>query len=58
MSPTTVEYMIWNHTHDMVDEVMVHPSGGEILKHFNRVHPQFSVKSRNMHLELCTYGNP
>jgi len=38
---------------------MVHPSDGEALKHFNNVHPQFSVESRNVCLGLCTDGfNP
>jgi len=38
---------------------MVHPSDGEAWKHFNSVHPHFSVKSRNVHLRLCTDGfNP
>jgi len=33
---------------------MVHPSDGEAWKHFNSVHPHFSVKLRNVHLGLCT----
>jgi hypothetical protein len=34
----------------------VHPSDGEAWKHFNSVHPHFSVESRNVHLGLCTDG--
>jgi hypothetical protein len=37
----------------------VHPSNGEAWKHFNSVHPHFSVESRNVCLGLCTDGfNP
>jgi hypothetical protein len=35
---------------------MVHPSDGEAWKYFNIVHPQFSVESRNVHLELSIDG--
>jgi len=35
--------------------VMAHPSDGEVWKHFNRVHPQFSLESNNVRLGLCTY---
>ena len=46
-------------SHDVVDEVMLHPSDGEAWKHFNSVHPHFSAESRNVHLGLCTDGfNP
>jgi len=38
---------------------MVHPSDGEAWKHFNSMHPPFSVESRNVRLGLCTDGfNP
>jgi len=39
MSPKIAEHMIWYHSHDVVDEVMLHSSDGDVLKHFNRVHP-------------------
>jgi len=29
MSPKTVEYMTWNHSHDVANKVMVHLSNGE-----------------------------
>jgi hypothetical protein len=29
MSPKTIEHMIWYHSHDEVEGVMVHPSNGE-----------------------------
>ena len=32
----------------------MHLSDGEEWKHFNSVHPHFSVESRNVHLGLCT----
>jgi len=35
---------------------MVHPSNGEVWKHFNSVHPHFSAESRNVRLRLCTNG--
>jgi len=56
MSPRTAEHMTWHQSHDAVDGVMVHPSDGEAWKHFNSVHPYFSVESRNEHLGLCTDG--
>jgi hypothetical protein len=53
MSLKTVEHMTRHYSHDMVDEVMVHLSDSEAYKHFNRVHPHFSMESRNMYLGLC-----
>ena len=51
--------MTWHHSHAAVDGVPVYPSDGEAWKYFNKVHPQFSVKSRNVHFKLCTDGfNP
>jgi hypothetical protein len=41
MSSKIVEYMTWYHSHDMVDEVVMHPSDGEAWKQFNRVHSKF-----------------
>jgi hypothetical protein len=59
MSPRTAEHMIWHQSHDAVDGVMVHPFDGEAWKHFNSVHPHFSVESRNVRLGLCINGfNP
>jgi len=59
MSPRTVEHMTWHQAHDTIDGVMVHPSNSEVWKLFNSVHPQFSAKSRNVRLGLCTDGfNP
>jgi hypothetical protein len=59
MSPRTAEHMTWHQSHDAVDGVMMHLSDGEARKHFNSVHPHFSVKSRNVRLGLCTDGfNP
>jgi len=53
MPPRTAEHMTWHQSHDAVDGVMVHPFNGEAWKHFNNVHPHFSVESRNVHLRLC-----
>jgi hypothetical protein len=54
ISPRTAEHMTWHRSHDALDRVMVHPSDGEAWKHFNSVHPHFSVESRNMRIGLCT----
>jgi len=59
MSIGIVEHMTWHQSHDAVDGVMVHPFDGEACKHFNSVHPHFSVESRNVSLGLCINGfNP
>jgi hypothetical protein len=54
-SPNTPKHMTCHHSYDAVDGVMVHPSDGEVWKHFNKVHPQFSFESKNIRLGLCTY---
>jgi hypothetical protein len=46
--------MAWHQSHDVMDRLMVHPSNGEVWKHFNNVHSHFSAKSRNVRLGLCT----
>jgi len=56
MSPRTVEHMTCHQSHDVVDEVMVHPSNGEARKHFKRVHLYFSTESRNVLVGLYTNG--
>jgi len=56
MSPKTAKHMTWHQSYNTVDGVMVHPSNGEAWKHFNSVHPYFSVESRNVRLGLCTDG--
>jgi hypothetical protein len=59
MSSRTAEHIIWHQSYDAVDGVMVHPSNDEAWKHFNSMHPHFSVESRNVRLGLCTHGfNP
>jgi len=52
MSSKTIAHVTWHQSHDIVDEVMVHPSDSEGWKHFNNVHPQFSMKTKNVHLGL------
>jgi hypothetical protein len=37
-----------------MDGVMVHSFNSEAWKHFNNVHPHFSMEIRNMHLGLYT----
>jgi hypothetical protein len=59
MSPKIIEHMTRHQSHDVIEGVMVHSSVGEVWKHFNSVHSQFLVETRNMHLGLCTNGfNP
>jgi hypothetical protein len=53
MSLKTIEHMTWHHSYDTMDKVIVHSSNGETWKHFNNVHLQLSVESRNMRLGLC-----
>jgi hypothetical protein len=53
ISPKTIKHIIWHQSHDVLDGVMVHLFYGGAWKHFNGVHPQFSVETRNMHLVLC-----
>jgi len=55
-SPKTNEHITWHHSHDAVDGVMRHSSNGEVWKHFNRVHPQFSMESRNAYFRSCING--
>jgi len=57
MSQKTVEYMTWYHSHDMVDEVVMHPSDGEACKQFNRVHPKFLMNLVNVYVGICTDGS-
>jgi hypothetical protein len=53
MSLKTIEHMTWHHSYDTMDKVIVHSSNGETCKHFNNVHLQLSVESRNMRHGLC-----
>ena len=50
MSLKIVEDMIRHQSHDMMNEVMIHPSEDEAWKHFNSVHPYFSAESMNVRL--------
>ena len=38
MSPKTIEHIIWYHSHDAMDEVIMHPSNDKTWKQFNSVH--------------------
>jgi len=58
MSSKTAEHMIW-HIKSRNPEVVAHPADSEAWKHFNDVHPSFSLDPRNVRLGLCTNGfNP
>ena len=43
MSPKITEHIIWHHSYDTMDEVMMHHFDGA-WKHFNRVYSQFSIE--------------
>jgi len=53
MSPKTVEHMTWHQSHDVMDGVMTLLM--KKRKHFNSVHPQFSMETRNVLLGLWTF---
>ena len=39
ISPTIVIHVMWHHSHNTMDWVMIHPFDREAWKKFNRVHP-------------------
>lgn len=52
----SVSQMTWHHTNTSSSCMMWHPSDGEARKYFDRVHPDFTAKSRNVRLGLCSDG--
>jgi hypothetical protein len=58
MSSKTNKHIIWHHSNDMVDEVMLHSSNGEAYKYFNKVYPQFLIESINVHCRYIDEFNP
>jgi hypothetical protein len=50
------KHMTWHHSHDAIDGVMMHPSNGEAWKHFNKMHLQYLVESRNVRFGLRVDG--
>ena len=55
-SKATTNEMRW-HAEDVVeDDVMQHLFDYISWKHFNDVHPNFSIEIRNVKLSLCTDG--
>jgi len=56
MSLKNVVHMTWHHLHDAVDGAMIHLFDREAWKYFNRVHCQFLMKLRNVHLRLYIDG--
>jgi len=55
-SSKIVEHMIWHHSQNVVDEVMVHPFNGEAWNQFSMVHPQFLMEPQNIYVMLCIGG--
>ena len=52
-SPNIIEHMIWHHSHNAVDEVMMHPFNGEAWNQFSMVHLQFLMERHNICVRLC-----
>ena len=55
-SKATANDMRWHAEHEVVEGEMRHCSNSITWKHFNIVHPDFAVESRNVRLGLCTNG--
>lgn len=56
-SEATAASMRWHaESHGHGDGIMCHPSDSEAWKHFDVVHPSFSLERRNVRLGLCTDG--
>ncbi|GJS20891.1 transposon-like protein [Tanacetum coccineum] len=56
MSKETDQYMTWHHENRREPSVLSHPSDEETWKNFNKRHPLFAAKPRNVRLSLCTDG--
>ncbi|KAL0449119.1 UNVERIFIED_CONTAM: hypothetical protein Slati_1468300 [Sesamum latifolium] len=54
-SQATAEQMTWHANHDGGGS-MCHPSDSKAWRHFDRTHPDFAAKPRNIRLGLCTDG--
>ena len=48
--------MRWHAEHEVIEGEMRHYSDSIPWNHFNTVHPDFAVESRNVRLGLCTDG--
>ena len=55
-SNSTTHDMRRHSEHEVEQGVMRHPSNSLAWKHFNQIHPDFAVESRNVRLGLCTNG--
>ena len=55
-SKATANDMRWHKEHNTEEGVMRHCSDSPAWKHFDPIHPSFSVESRNVRLGLCTDG--
>ncbi|XP_052116487.1 uncharacterized protein LOC127746636 [Arachis duranensis] len=49
-------HMTWHIKNQRDDGVMTHPSHGEALKSFDRIHSDFALVPRNIRLGLCSDG--
>ena len=55
-SKATANDMRWHTKHEVVEGEMWHCSDFITWNHFNTVHPNFAVESRNVQLGLCNDG--
>ncbi|GKV17042.1 hypothetical protein SLEP1_g27595 [Rubroshorea leprosula] len=56
MCRKTAERMTWHLTCSGESKKIVHPTGAEAWKHFDRTYPDFASDPRNVRLGLCTDG--
>jgi len=58
-SMETTYQMTWHYDNRKDSDVLRHPSDSQAWKHFDRVHPNFAAKPRNVRIGLCSDGfNP
>ncbi|KAL0283950.1 UNVERIFIED_CONTAM: hypothetical protein Sangu_2857600 [Sesamum angustifolium] len=52
----TAEQMMWHANHQTEKGSMCHLSDREVLRHFDRTHPDFAAEPRNIRSDLCAEG--
>jgi hypothetical protein len=59
MSHHTAPHMRWHAEGRTKDDVLRHPTDGQVWQSFDNLHPEFAADSRNVRLGLCSDGfNP
>jgi len=56
VSMSSTPHMMWHHENRRELGVLCHPFDGEAWKHFDKIHPEFAAKPRNVRLALCSDG--